>query len=79
MKSYASKKIKGIAVQSNRDYGRFDHPIQMAVAFDDGSVEINEFAYENHKTFLKTIFTSKENYGEIADIIYKMGDGMYFF
>ena len=79
VKSYAGKKIKSIALQSYLKYADYSKPVQMAIAFDDGSVEISEFAYGNNKTFSKTIFTSKENYGEIVDVIYKMGDAKSFF
>lgn len=79
VKSYVGKKIKGIALQSYRKYNEFFKPVQMAIAFEDGTVEINEFAYKKQTIFSKTIFTSKENYGEIVDIIYKLGDGMDFF
>lgn len=72
------KEIVAIADNSNSaDYTQA--PASLAVAFDDGKLEIWEFTRENPAVFQpQSVYTSENNFGKIKSVIFKMGSSGNF-
>ncbi|MEG0796762.1 MAG: PKD-like family lipoprotein [Odoribacter sp.] len=77
MKTF-EKKISTIATNTryNGNYGK--QLVSMAIAFEDGSVEIWEIK-PNATAFLGRVFTSEHSYGKIKQVLGKIGNSGYFF
>ncbi len=54
-------------------YGNY--PTAMAIAFEDGTIEIWEIERKNAGKFKNRIYVSKNNYGKIKNLLSKIGDG----
>ena len=72
------KKIVAVADQSIY-YNWGSYSPALGIAFDDGSVEIWEVDRENPAKLFKKVYTSINKFGDIKDIIFKVGLCYEFF
>lgn len=72
------KKIMAVATQSIfSTYAKY--PTALAIAFEDGSVEIWEIDKSNPAQLSKKVYTSINKFGNIKNIIFKVGSCVDFF
>ena len=73
------KKIINMA--DNSIIGEYDgYPVGLAVAFEDGSIEIWEVERNDATAFKGKVYESENNYGgNIKSIIFKIGENGRFF
>lgn len=80
MYTVSGRELVSVAEQTNINY-LSDTKIdpQLIFAFSDGSIEVHELLRPNFNTLAdEPVFKSKENYGKIKQIIYKLGDSFTY-